>query len=291
MKRFFFLAFALFVAMMSWEGQMTAAPVRDNGPIPQESIRLRILANSDSIQDQWVKREVRDAIVAQMNVWVKDIRSYEEAKQVVVKKLPELQALVDKTLKDRGFNYGAVVDFGEVPFPTKLYGSYVYPAGNYEALRVRIGEAKGKNWWCVLFPPLCFIDMSNGDAVQAEERQPADELPAATEPVDVETAAEEPIERKQPVKQQPAPEADESGNEEMNEAKDLRLQRLEREEADEVEETVATEETPLVSPAASETNEQQSIETDSARAVEKETAAAPQVEVRFFLWEKLTALF
>lgn len=167
MKRFLFVCFALFVAMISWEGQLTSANVVDNGPIPQESIRLRIIANSDSIQDQWVKREVRDALVAQMNQWATDIRSYEGARQVVAKKLPELQKLVDKTLRDRGFSYQAPVDFGQVAFPTKLYGAYVYPAGSYEALRVQIGEAKGQNWWCVLFPPLCFIDMSNGDAVTA----------------------------------------------------------------------------------------------------------------------------
>lgn len=68
MKRFFFVAFSFLTLMMSWEGQLTSANVLDNGPIPQESIRLRIIANSDSIQDQWLKREVRDAIVDQMNV-------------------------------------------------------------------------------------------------------------------------------------------------------------------------------------------------------------------------------
>jgi stage II sporulation protein R len=265
MKRFFLIAFALFVAMMSWEGQLTAAPVRDNGPIPQESIRLRILANSDSIQDQWVKREVRDAIVAQMNVWVKEIRSYDEAKQVVAEKLPELQKLVDKTLRDRGFSYGAVVDFGKVPFPTKLYGSYVYPAGNYEALRVRIGEAKGQNWWCVLFPPLCFIDMSNGDAVQAKELEPT---------------ADEPVVEEAPMQQQPVPEVKE---EETEEVQELRLERLERQEMEEVE---------APTPTPSDAMETSSVETDSDSAVEQNTtAAAPQVEVRFFLWEKLAALF
>ncbi len=168
MKRFFFILFALTVAVMSWEGQPTAAS-QANGPIPKESIRLRIIANSDSFQDQWLKRQVRDAIVAQMNQWVTNIRFYDEARAQVAARLPELQQLVDKTIRDRGFSYKAVVDFGQVPFPTKLYGSYVYPAGNYEALRVRIGEAKGQNWWCVLFPPLCFIDMSNGDAVKKPE--------------------------------------------------------------------------------------------------------------------------
>ncbi|WP_019121064.1 stage II sporulation protein R [Brevibacillus massiliensis] len=178
MKRFYLVLYVLCVMLMNWEGQLNAASVVDNGPIPQESIRLRIIANSDSFQDQWLKREVRDAVVAQMNEWVKDIRSFEEARSQVASRLPELQRLVDQTIQDRGFAYQAEVDFGQVPFPTKLYGSYVYPAGNYEALRIRIGKAEGQNWWCVLFPPLCFIDMSSGDAVQPKQqadRQKRDE--------------------------------------------------------------------------------------------------------------------
>ncbi|MEJ8544190.1 stage II sporulation protein R [Brevibacillus borstelensis] len=184
MKRFFFVACSFVTLMMSWEGQLTSANVLDNGPIPQESIRLRIIANSDSIQDQWLKREVRDAVVEQMNVWVKDIRSYDEAKVAVASKLPQLQALVDNTIRERGFSYQAEVDFGQVPFPTKLYGTYVYPAGDYETLRVRIGDAQGQNWWCVLFPPLCFIDMSNGDAVASAQ------VETASDSVQIKAAAE-----------------------------------------------------------------------------------------------------
>ncbi|WP_400162242.1 stage II sporulation protein R [Brevibacillus sp. TJ4] len=167
MKRLFLLGFSFFLLMSSWEGQLTMANVLDNGPIPQESIRLRIIANSDSFQDQWLKREVRDALIDKMNSWSGEIESFEQAQQVVAAKLPELQQVVDETIRSRGFAYPAVVEFGDVPFPTKLYGSYVYPAGEYKAVRVSIGEAQGQNWWCVLFPPLCFIDMSNGDAVQA----------------------------------------------------------------------------------------------------------------------------
>lgn len=168
MKQILITLFAMTVALMSWEGQAADANLikKEQGPIPQQSIRLRIIANSDSIQDQWLKREVRDEIIKQMNTWVTTIDDYEHAVDLVEAKLPELEDLVEHTIQDRGFAYTAQVDFGQVPFPTKQYGSYIYPAGEYQALRIRIGEAKGQNWWCVLFPPLCFIDMSNGDAVQ-----------------------------------------------------------------------------------------------------------------------------
>jgi stage II sporulation protein R len=237
MKKVFLLVFALVVALMSWEDQLNAQSLAGSGPIPQESIRLRIIANSDSLEDQWLKREVRDSIVARMNDWAKNLKSYEEARSFVKANLPELQQLVEETIHSRGFSYPAVVEFGKVPFPTKLYGAYVYPAGDYEALRVRIGEAKGENWWCVLFPPLCFIDMSNGDAVaQSSEEANTEDQPVQASPWETET--------------------DQSGN-----------------YADQDEETTPSE---AISPEGEETSPPQPVK---------------RVEVRFFLWEKLMALF
>ncbi|TQR32647.1 stage II sporulation protein R [Brevibacillus brevis] len=244
MKRMLLMAFSLFMLMMSWEGQLTSANVLDNGPIPQESVRLRIIANSDSVQDQWLKREVRDAIVAQMNTWADDIETLEEAEQMIHTQLPVLQQVVDKTVKERGFSYKAVVDFGEVPFPTKLYGSYVYPAGNYRAVRVQIGEAKGQNWWCVLFPPLCFIDMSNGDAVKAEPTPKPEESEPTAEPASEEVAVL-PLEE------------NEVGNHSETNRVDAEQTKAEEEESEKVEKA------------------------------EKVTASAPEVEVRFYLWEKI----
>ncbi|WP_410512651.1 stage II sporulation protein R [Paenibacillus sp. BR2-3] len=154
------------IVVMAWEGQKTDAAVAEN-PIPQEAIRLRILANSDGAQDQLIKRQLRDAIVAQMNQWVsalEDPQSLEQARVLIRSHLPELNALVGAELQKRGIDYSYKVELGVVPFPTKLYGGTVYPAGEYEALRITLGEGKGQNWWCVLFPPLCFIDAGSGDA-------------------------------------------------------------------------------------------------------------------------------
>lgn len=154
------------ILMMVWEGQKTDAAVAELA-IPQESIRLRILANSDGTQDQLVKRQIRDSIVEQMNQWVaalEDPQSLEQARALIQNHLPELNALVGAELEKRGIEYSYKVELGVVPFPTKLYGGTVYPAGEYEAVRVTLGEGKGQNWWCVLFPPLCFIDAGSGDA-------------------------------------------------------------------------------------------------------------------------------
>ncbi len=166
-RNFALMVFSLAMLLMSWEGQAndTAAAA---GLIPQDSIRLRILANSDGAGDQIVKRKVRDAVVEQMNGWVARLdqpQSLEEARRIIRDNLPAIEEQVGETLKESGKNYDYKVELGVVPFPTKMYGGAVYPAGDYEALRVTLGEGKGKNWWCVLFPPLCFIDAGSGDAL------------------------------------------------------------------------------------------------------------------------------
>lgn len=166
--------FSLVMLVMSWEGQMvdTAAAAESTGTIPQNSIRLRILANSDGAGDQVVKRRVRDAVVEQMNEWVGQLenpQSLGEARQVIRKNMPAIEAQIAKTLKENGKSYDYKVELGTVPFPTKMYGGAVYPAGDYEALRVTLGQGKGANWWCVLFPPLCFIDAGSGDALAQKD--------------------------------------------------------------------------------------------------------------------------
>lgn len=163
-KSLSFIVFALILMIMCWESNRTNAAVI-SPTIPEESIRLRILANSDSAQDQALKREIRDAIIARMAEWVVGPHSLDEARAVVNAHLPEFDQLVGEMIASRGYNYSHTVELGVVPFPTKMYGNDVYPAGDYEALRVVIGSGEGQNWWCVLFPPLCFVDSISGEAV------------------------------------------------------------------------------------------------------------------------------
>lgn len=133
--------------------------------IPSDAIRLRILANSDREEDQRVKRLVRDDVNAEITKWVSTLTSKQEAKQVIQEGLPELQQIAKNVLIEENVNQSVKVEFGKVDFPTKLYGEFLYPAGEYEAILITLGEGKGANWWCVLFPPLCFLDFSNGVAV------------------------------------------------------------------------------------------------------------------------------
>ncbi|AVM25733.1 stage II sporulation protein R [Bacillus pumilus] len=137
--------------------------------IPDEAIRLRILANSDRSADQDVKRSIRDEVNANMTEWVKDLTSIEEARRVVRSKLPEINRIAKEKLKEQHIDQSVSVSFQKASFPTKLYGNFVYPAGKYEAILITLGEGDGANWWCVLFPPLCFIDFSNGEAIASPE--------------------------------------------------------------------------------------------------------------------------
>lgn len=167
---FGYLVLVLAVLLMSWEAQGVDASIAE-GDIPAESIRLRILANSDSPSDQAVKRQVRDLIVAEMEQYASESKSeqytIDEAREVLGARLGELEQLVQAELERLGYSYGVKVELGMVPFPTKVYGAKVYPAGDYEALRVTLGNGLGQNWWCVLFPPLCFVDGVSGQATAA----------------------------------------------------------------------------------------------------------------------------
>lgn len=154
-------------------------PVRDTNAkgnemvvIPKKAVRLRILANSDSSQDQALKRKVRDAVNAQINTWVKDLTSFEEGQKVIKSHIPDLEKTVKQVIKEQGSTQTFTITYSKkVKFPTKLYGSFLYPAGNYEAVLIKLGAGQGANWWCVLFPPLCFLDFSNGDAATVQSLQ------------------------------------------------------------------------------------------------------------------------
>lgn len=184
-RRFCYIGFAIIILILSWEYNLSNAALAEAN-IPEDSIRLRILAHSDSPRDQWLKRQVRDAIVEQMNIWVHEQTMIDDARAIAAEKLPIFEQVVKQVIKEKGFNYSFTIELGEVDFPTKLYGSKVYPAGEYEALRITIGSGAGENWWCVLFPPLCFIDLTTGEAVASGDVAQLQDGEASSEMEDAE---------------------------------------------------------------------------------------------------------
>jgi stage II sporulation protein R len=162
----------LSIAAMFFQTPNPASSQSSNEPkvIPDEAIRLRILANSNSDKDQEVKRMIRDKMNAQITKWVENLTSIEKSREVISAQIPELEELVEGILEEENINQSVSIEYGEnVKFPTKIYGNYIYPAGEYEAVLVTLGDGKGANWWCVLFPPLCFLDFSNAEAANGED--------------------------------------------------------------------------------------------------------------------------
>ena len=171
--------------------------------IPNDAIRLRILANSDKEEDQALKRKVRDAVNEQITNWVSELTSKEVAKDLLKEKLPEIQEIAERVVEEEKANQAVNVTFDKVDFPTKLYGEFLYPAGQYDAILITLGEGEGANWWCVLFPPLCFLDFSNGVAVSDgfEEEKKEEKAEKKEEETTKEKAVKE--ERKAEEKQDP----------------------------------------------------------------------------------------
>ena len=124
--------------------------------------RLHILANSNSEIDQDLKLKVRDGIIEYMNSQELSNYSKEEVITLVKTNLDSYRKVAENIIKENGFNYPVSLEVGTFYFPSKIYGNISLPAGNYEALRINIGQAQGENWWCSLFPPLCFVDISSG---------------------------------------------------------------------------------------------------------------------------------
>ncbi len=124
--------------------------------------RLHVIANSNSEEDQNLKYVVRDNLIKYMNSICDNISSKEEAIKIVSSHLTDFTNIANKTIKESGFSYNANVEIGNFNFPTKTYADISFPSGYYDALKVKIGKAEGQNWWCVLYPALCFVDVTSG---------------------------------------------------------------------------------------------------------------------------------
>ena len=130
-----------------------AAPAVETVASADGILRLHVIANSDGDADQSLKLAVRDAILPLFE----RAESYEDARAFLLAHGKELQDAAEAVLKERGIDYGVVLSLGTETFPERTYGNTRFPAGDYDALCVRLGRAEGHNWWCVLFPPLCIV--------------------------------------------------------------------------------------------------------------------------------------
>ncbi|WP_406678189.1 stage II sporulation protein R [Moorella sp. ACPs] len=154
---FFVLAGLLFLGGdAAWTGRKAAVPAYNSHNL----IRLHVIANSDTVADQELKRHVRDAVLASIGRSLAVAGDIGAARRLVSSNLAAITAAAEAQIRREGQNYTVRTEFGDFAFPTRAYGDITLPAGNYEAVRVVIGAGKGENWWCILFPPLCLVDVT-----------------------------------------------------------------------------------------------------------------------------------
>lgn len=126
--------------------------------LSEKILRFHVLANSDSQEDQGLKLAVRDAIGAYMQQELAGAEGLAESKKIVEQDLTDIAKKAEEVVEEQGYSYDVTASLAWVDFPQKTYGEYSFPAGEYEALQVVIGQGKGKNWWCVMYPNMCFFN-------------------------------------------------------------------------------------------------------------------------------------
>lgn len=130
--------------------------------LAEQVLRLHIIADSNSDADQEIKLSIRDAVITYLKPYLEDVTTKQEAIEIINAHLGEINDTANRILSAQGFSYTANAGIERVYFPIKLYGDLVLPAGEYDAIRIRLGSASGKNWWCLIFPQLCFVDVTTG---------------------------------------------------------------------------------------------------------------------------------
>ena len=152
MKKVFIILLMIFLSV--FDACIYARSIKKD--IAENVIRLHIIANDDTTEAQEVKLKIRDEVLKYMEGY--KIKNYSDAYIQIEKSKEEFENIARKVLKENGFEYDVFVELGEYEFPTKKYDKLSFPAGKYTAIRICLGEAKGKNWWCVMYPSLCFTE-------------------------------------------------------------------------------------------------------------------------------------
>lgn len=162
MKKFCILFFGLFIIILTAIG---GASAETTSQAQTDYLRVHIRANSNDGVDQAVKYLVRDAVVEAVTPWIVNCETKAEAISVMEKRLDELTAISEQVLTAHGFFYGARAAIRKEEFPTRVYEEYTLDAGVYDALIIELGSGKGDNWWCCIYPPLCFTTVGGKNIV------------------------------------------------------------------------------------------------------------------------------
>lgn len=138
------------------------AKAQDEIAYKNKILRFHVIANSDSPEDQALKEEVKTEILTSLKPEMSKLDNVENVKEFIKRKSGDIEGIAERIIKKYGKDYSVKAYLDTTSFPIKTYGAITLPAGEYQALRVEIGSAGGSNWWCILFPPLCFVDITQG---------------------------------------------------------------------------------------------------------------------------------
>lgn len=168
-KKPIFITITAFVFFLIFSAYSYASSISSD--LSKSVFRLHVIANSDSDEDQSLKLQVRDKLLDYMNSITANVSSKDDAIKIAQNHQKDFQIIAEQTILDKGYSYPVTVEIGNYEFPTKHYGDITLPSGYYDALRVKIGDACGHNWWCVMFPPLCFVDVTSGIVPESSKDQ------------------------------------------------------------------------------------------------------------------------
>lgn len=173
MKKYLFLLIVL-ISFIILSAYSYASAINED--LSNNVFRLHVIANSDSREDQDLKYKVRDKLIEYMKSLTTNINTKEEVIEIANNHILDFESIAKEVITKNGFDYDVKVEIGNFSFPTKQYGDISFPAGFYDALKVEIGNAKGQNWWCVMFPPLCFVDVPSGIVPEESKENLQDNL-------------------------------------------------------------------------------------------------------------------
>lgn len=149
----------------------TKEEISSTEELKTQILRFHVIANSDDPIDQEQKLQVKNAVLEVLSPFLNNCDSKEKAKQIIQSHISDILTTAHETLASFKNDQTLTAEIGSCYFPTKTYGDLTFPPGQYEALIIRIGEAKGKNWWCVMYPPLCFVDASYGTVPEQSKQK------------------------------------------------------------------------------------------------------------------------
>ena len=163
MKKFILTSFAVIIIIFIALNSTSLSGKASQSDVASKLIRFHVIANSDDKIDQNLKLKVRDSVLKYISPKIVDCKNIKESRKIINNENKNIEKIAERVIKENGFKYSVATSLSEEYFPVKTYGNITLPQGKYEAYRIIIGTGKGQNWWCVMFPPLCFVDITKGN--------------------------------------------------------------------------------------------------------------------------------